>query len=261
MQASRNRFVVYVALVFALSVPFWIAGAAWKSFLPHWLPIALPASALMAFMPAGAALMLEIRRGGTSAARALLVRAFDVQRIRAAPWLATAFVFMPAVLAVAFVLQRAAGAPMDDVHVPLLMAPLMFAIFFIAAAGEEIGWQGFAYDELERRFPVLESALLIGAVWAVWHIVPYVQTGHDWSWVVWQCVVTLFLRVVTVWLYVYGGRSVFIASVFHAMTNVGMFLFPNYGSFYDPATTAVVLACVTAFMAALWGARMVQERV
>ena len=164
---------------------------------------------------------------------------------------------MPAVLLASFLVMRLSGYDLSNAQIAWSVAPLLFGLFFIAAAGEELGWQGFAFGLLEKRHTVFESALVLGAVWAAWHVVPYIQTGHDALWIVWQCVVTVFLRVVTVWLFVYGGRSVFLAIVFHAMCNVSMFLFPNYGSLYDPATAALVLAAVTAVIAAVWGPRMV----
>jgi hypothetical protein len=37
------------------------------------------------------------------------------------------------------------------------------------------------------------------------------------------------LRVIMAWLYLGSGRSVFIAILFHAMSNMSEFLFPNYG--------------------------------
>ena len=259
MPASINRaFAAFVAILFVLSVPFWFAGSLWH--LPKSIPIALPVSALMTFVPAIAACVLLFRRGGWRAVGALSARTFDVRRIRSAGWLAAAFLAMPLILTVSFLLMQLSGAQMPDAYVALAMAPAMFAVFFVGAAGEELGWQGFAFEELEKRYSVLESALILGVVWAAWHIIPFFQTGHDWAWVAWQCIVTVFLRVIAVWLYAYGGRSVFVAIVFHAMSNVSMFLFPNFGSYYDPATTAVVLAGVTAFMAAVWGPGMVKER-
>lgn len=257
---TDHKFVRYVAILFAVSVPFWIAGHYAGALLPKSLPLALPVSALMVFLPAVVALVQVWLSEGRAAAGSLLLRVFDVARVRSPLWLAAAILFMPVVLAVSFGLMTLAGYDMPNPFVPLLALPAMLALFFVAAAGEEIGWQGYAYEALERQYNVLETALLLGAVWAAWHIIPFFQTGHDWEWVVWQCIVTVFLRVVIAWLYAYGGRSVFLAIVFHTMSNASMFLFPNFGSFYDPATAAVVLACATAFLAALWGPRMVEER-
>jgi len=262
MPAQSNRaFALFVVLLLALSVPLWIVGSTVHGFLPKSIPIALPFGALMTFAPALAACVLVFAKGGWRGVGALLARTFDARRIRSAGWLAAAILGMPLVLVAAFFLMRRAGIAMPDAHVAVTMAPLLFAMFFVGAAGEELGWQGFAFEVLEKRFCVFESALILGAVWAAWHVIPYFQAGHDWQWVAWQCIVTIFLRVVIVWLYAYGGRSVFAAIVFHAMTNVAMFLFPNFGTYYDPATVAVVLAGATAIMAAVWGPVMLRERV
>jgi hypothetical protein len=47
------------------------------------------------------------------------------------------------------------------------------------------------------------------------------------------------------WMYAFGGRSLFLAVVFHAMYNTCWKLFPNSGSHFNPSVTAIVLALVT----------------
>lgn len=37
---------------------------------------------------------------------------------------------------------------------------------------EEIGWSGFATPELRKRFSILTSGLIIGAIWGLWHFLP-----------------------------------------------------------------------------------------
>jgi uncharacterized protein len=69
---------VFFLLVFFLSIPFYLLGAAGGR-----LPVVsiLPTSGLMAFMPMIAALILVYRAGGMDGAAALLKRAFDFSRI------------------------------------------------------------------------------------------------------------------------------------------------------------------------------------
>jgi len=52
------------------------------------------------------------------------------------------------------------------------------------------------------------------------------------------------LRVITVWLYVSAGESLAVAVLFHAMSNVAQFSFPNYGSHYDPFTAFLILSAI-----------------
>ncbi|NTU80298.1 MAG: CPBP family intramembrane metalloprotease [Chloroflexales bacterium] len=39
----------------------------------------------------------------------------------------------------------------------------------VTALGEEIGWRGLLVPELARRFSFTATALISGAVWAIWH--------------------------------------------------------------------------------------------
>lgn len=248
MSSTRRYFL----LVFALSVPFWILGYVVER-LP--IPINLPVSALMAFMPATAALICTAREGGRDGAAALLRRVLDFRKAGAL-WLAVAFVFMPAALFLAWLLMRLAGAPLPEPRIVLGALPIFFVMFLIGAIGEELGWQGYVYDRMEARSGALEAALVLGMIWAVWHVIPYLQTKHSAEWTAWHLLATPLSRVVTVWLYLNARRSVFAVILFHAMSNVGYYLFPNYGSHYDPfyffwIAAASVLAIVAFFGPAL----------
>ena len=250
--SSDVRLRAFFLLVFVLSVPFWLAGHA-AGDLPDLIPIDLPVSALMAFTPAAAALILAWRSGGSPEAMALLKRAGDFRRVERKRWFLAALLFMPGILTGSYLLMRAMGTPLPDPSFSLAALPVFFVMFFAAGLGEEIGWQGYAYDAMERKWKALGAALLLGAIWTGWHIIPYFQTGHGAAWVFWHCLVTVLLRVATVWIYVNGGRSVFLAALFHAMCNVAYFLFPNFGSHYEPAYTLPVLAVACAAIVALWG--------
>lgn len=224
----------FFALTAALSLPLWWLGSATGARL---LP-GLPVSGLMAFCPALAALVLA-RREGT--ARALLARLVDA-RAAGAGWLAFALVAMPAVALLAWLWKTAAGDPLPPPDLPWALAPLLFLAFLAAALGEELGWTGFVLDPLRARLGALGAALLIGAVWAVWHLVPFLQAGRAADWIAWQMLKTVAARVVMVWLHQRGGRSVFVVAVFHAASNLSWMMFPNLGSHYDPRATALIVS-------------------
>ena len=52
----------------------------------------------------------------------------------------------------------------------LLLTGLLVGIFLTLF--EEIGWSGFALPELNKRYSVLTTGLLLGAIWGVWHFLP-----------------------------------------------------------------------------------------
>ncbi len=132
----------FFALVFLLSLPFYLAGALFGR-LPPQIPVALPVSALMAFVPVTATLLLSARSGGLSAVRALLGRVFDGAR-GGLRWHAMALLLMPALMAVEYVLLRSTGVVLPPPPIAWMAAPILFAMFFVAAAGETLGWQGYA---------------------------------------------------------------------------------------------------------------------
>jgi len=51
---------------------------------------------------------------------------------------------------------------------PLLGTEIAIAI--VAPLGEEFGWRGYALPRLQTRWSPLRASLIIGLVWALWHI-------------------------------------------------------------------------------------------
>ena len=69
------------------------------------------------------------------------------------------------------------NAGMDPVLRMLIQAMVAgVTINAIVALGEELGWRGFLHHELRLAF--WPKALLIGAIWGIWHA-PIVALGHN----------------------------------------------------------------------------------
>jgi hypothetical protein len=237
---ERRSPLAFFALLFASSVPFWLAGIVAERFLPKDRPVNLPFSALMAFNPMLVALYLTYRESGGAGVKALLRKPFDYWKIQNKRWYLPIFLTMPAIMLLEYGITQWTDHPIRDSQVHFEMTPVFFAVFFVAAIGEELGWQGYVFDPLEEHWGALGAALIIGLVWAAWHIIPNYQAGHNTDWVVWQFINTVALRVLIVWLYRNTNRSVFAAVAFHAMVNVSNFLYPNYGSHYDPSIAGIL---------------------
>lgn len=248
-QRHTRSMLTYFALLFALTVPFWLAG---EGSLP--LPVNLPTSALAVFNPLIAALILIIPRSGLDGAWALIRKALDARRIPGAAWYVPALLLMPFLYGVAYALMRLLGRALPAPEISLVTAAALFALYVVAGAGEELGWTGFALEPMQRRWGALPSAITLGVLWAAWHVIPYAQAGHSTAWIVWQCVYTVALRVLIVWLYNHAGGSVLTAILLHATSNLSWSLFPNYGSHYDPFFTALVTVVAAAAAVAIgWG--------
>jgi membrane protease YdiL (CAAX protease family) len=237
----RFSLPVFFGLILALSLPFWVAGA----LVPvDKLPIKLPISALMAVNPTIAALILIWRANGSSGTKQFLKRALAVHRLRPRRWFAVSFLIMPGLLGLAYAMAVLLGYGTPNPSFPLGALAMMSIVFFIAAFAEEIGWQGYAFEPLQARWGLWGAGLRLGVVWALWHIIPFIQTGNPLWWIVWQSIYTVLFRMLIGWGYVVTDRSVFAAVLLHATSNIAAFMTPNYGSGYNPLLATLCVSAV-----------------
>ncbi|MCA9909168.1 MAG: CPBP family intramembrane metalloprotease, partial [Anaerolineae bacterium] len=238
-------------LVFLFAIPFWILGAVVE---PENLPINLPLSTFAVLAPIAAALILTYRDSGRESVYRLLRSAVDYRHIENKVWYLPIFLLMPLIAVLTYILLVALGRSLPTLQFPIGAAVVMLVVFFIGGIAEELGWQGYLFERIQLRGNALEAALIVGVVWAIWHIIPFIQTHNPPEWIAWQCGFTVGLRVLIVWVYNNTGKSLFAAVSIHAVYNLSAFLFPNLGSHYDPATTCLLTFIVVGIAVYFWGA-------
>ena len=246
--ATAPHPVRFLAWTLALAIPFHVCSVLWPA---QGLPFGLPVAVVMIVVPAMLATIFTAHEGGASRARDLWLRLADVRRIAGARWIALTLLCMPLASLAAYVAMVALGRPLPEViHSPVWQAPVLIAVFFCGAIFEEVGWTGYATEPLQRRYGVTSAGLIIGSVWALWHVPAWwLGQGHTLPWVVGQCAATIAMRLIMGHIYAAGGRSLFLAVLFHAMINTSWVLFPNDGSHYDPLVIAPILAAIAAALA------------
>ncbi|GAA2738695.1 CPBP family intramembrane glutamic endopeptidase [Actinocorallia aurantiaca] len=238
-QGSGGRSVaVFVALVVAMSVVFYLAGPLLGA-LAGTGDGTLPASALMFVCPGLAAAFLVYRRVGARGLRQWLGSTLALRAGGGAAWYAVAVLLMPLIVVTAHLLSPQGGPAAPDSVQWSLLVPLA-VVYLVSATGEELGWTGYATASLQRRYGVWGAGVLLGVVWAVWHIIPYWQAGHGPSWILWQCLFTVGFRILLVGSYDRAGASVPVVIVCHASYNVAWSLLTGSGAHYDPAATALL---------------------
>ena len=232
--------LAFFGLTFALTIPFWIIGrASGNELMPG-----LPSAALAVICPATAALILSWRLTGVAGARALLMRTIDLGRVKPKAWWILILLFSPAVSVAAFFISRNDGTGIPNPPIDILPAVMLFAIFLMGAVSEELGWTGFVLDLLQTRVGAIPAALLIGAIWAVWHYPALLQAHRSGAWIAWWTLGTISLRLFMVWLFNGTGGSVFAVVVVHATNNLCWQLFPIQGSWFDPRINGVIMGSV-----------------
>jgi membrane protease YdiL (CAAX protease family) len=168
------------------------------------------------FLAAVAVLALTVGKPGLKA----LFRSMVRWRV-ALRWWAVA-VLTPIVLTVlATALNVALGAPMPTSEElsrwpdALVTALLILCIPFIGGAWEEPGWRGYALPRLLMSRTPMAASLVLGVIWAVWHIPLFLTGDQHWS----DLVLVIFVSVVFTWLFQNALQSVLITMVLHATNN------------------------------------------
>ena len=247
--AAHRSPLKFFALVFGLSLPFWLIGAATDFRLMPGLSV----SALGAICPMAAALMLVYRENKAGGVRALLARSFDFKRIRAKRWYAPILLLMAGVNVAVYALMRWLDMPVPAPQVSVLPTLWMFGAFFVGALGEELGWSGYVTDPLQARWNALQTGVLLGVVGVLWHLVPLLIVHRSPSWIAWWCLYAVAWRILVVWLYNNTGKSVFAVALFHATLNLSWMLFPIEGSHFDMRLGGLLMMFTAAIVTLLWG--------
>ncbi len=246
---------IFFALTLMLATPFWLIGAVTAQSLPHGLGMNLPISSPMVVSPISAAIILVYREEKRAGVKRLLKSVFDLKRITHAIWYVPIILLMPLITLLSYGVMRLMGIPLPDLHIPWLMIPILFALYFIAAVGEEAGWMGYAIDPLQGRWNALGASIILGSVWAIWHIPAFVQARDTPTWIAEQCLLLVATRILMVWLYNNAGKSILAAILVHDLMNVSDALSPNYSSPYAPVIVGVVTAILAVIVTFLWGAK------
>lgn len=240
----------FFLLVFIFSVPFWVIGLLIQ--VPQESLINLPVSSLMIASPLVAALILTYKEDKSAGVKVLIKRAFYRKGIKKR-WYLPIILLMPVMMFLAYLIMLVLGMILPAPIIPLSLIVLLVLPFFVGAFAEEVGWLGYAIDPMQNRWGALKASILLGSVWALWHLLPYIQTGNGPEWIIWQSLGSLPLRILIVWLYNNTQKAILAGILFHTTINVSEFSFPNYGSHYDPFISGIIFALVAAIVTLLWG--------
>jgi len=101
----------------------------------------------------------------------------------------------------------------------LIVAAIVISTPF--QSGEEIGWRGYALPRLAARFGYAGASVILGVIWACWHLPIFFMPGADkygQSFPVYLLQVTA-LSVAAAWLYVHTKGSLLLVMLMHAAVN------------------------------------------
>lgn len=169
------------------------------------------------FGPLIAAVIVVAATEGRGGLRGLGSR-FRVRRADL-PWLAVAVLLPLGLLVPVWLLARGTGPAIPFRLGPIHLVSLLLAVLIV---GEEVGWRGFGLPYLLARRPALASSLILGAVWAFWHLPNFLLPGYPHRGLPFAAFVILLLSFSVLFTWIHGKTegSLTAALVFHAALNL-----------------------------------------
>ena len=218
-QIRRHPLVTFFLLAFGLAWVVWVpraAGAPLDTVGQAWT-----------WAPAIAALLAAALTGGRDAVRELGSR---LVRWRVGWQWYLVVILGPAVfsLMVAGIYVVLGGSWAEAAPPALLEGSLLFLPLFLLiltltdGLGEELAWRGFALPRMLTRYNALVASLVLGVIWALWHL-PLLWTEGNGMFhqPVWLLLLDVAAKsVLFTWVFLHTRGSVLIAMLFHGATNL-----------------------------------------
>ena len=258
---ERRSPLRFILLLFGLSIPLWVVGAVYNvQLFPRFNLFQLPLG-----MPAVAALLLIYGESGRTGVTALLKRTYDLRKINSPLWYFPILLIYPSVGFINYWILRLSG---NDIPPPQfsLVVLLGYSTVFLLTYGEELGLTGYLIDPLQQRYSALTSGVVLGIVWAAYHVPSFVISGYySLEWIVWHAIYIVAGRVLFVWVYDNSGKSLFSMALFHSTFGLFWILWPATGNlqkappYYDPRISAVVVMLYAAAVVLLWGPKTLAQ--
>jgi membrane protease YdiL (CAAX protease family) len=151
----------------------------------------------------------------------------------------------------------------------------LFVELTFGAISEELGWRGYALDELQSRWSALRSSLVLGLIWALWHTPAFLipglsqyEMGGIFSWPYISFILSVAMgSVLITWVYNNTGRSILVAGfLMHFSQNATLIMLGGiFDAFTMPPAYWAVMLVETAIAAGLvvffYGSRTLTERL
>ena len=245
---SRAFPLKYFVLAFAITWALWVPAAFEARGVISSLPV--PATLLGAFGPLAAAVIVTAQEGGRAGLRSLLGR---VVRWRVSPiWYGVAIVGPVLLYLTAMALNVVLGGQPPDFLALIRALPIVLAIsvymLIAVALGEEVGWRGYALPALQARFSALLSSVILGAMWALWHLPLFFNPDTLYSNLpfVLQLALQIPFAILLTWVYNSTRGSILLVMLLHAVFNAGGQLWKTIPEYSVEPSSAAEAAARTA---------------
>ncbi len=257
---SAASILTFFALAFAWSWSCWLLAPMLKA--EH--PLAATALSLTGgFGPSLAAVVVMAHGRGSAGLRGWLSRCL---RWRIGwRWVLLAFVFPVVFMGLAAAAHVALGGSLPPSpaagHAWLAAANFLLIFLLGGPLGEEFGWRGYALPALQVRWGWRSASVLLGVMWALWHLPLVFSAGSVQSHlpIGWYALSVIASSVLFAWLFKRSQGSVVPVLVLHTAVNAWSMIIPVMvqpdGSNLRPFQIVVGIQVLTAIALLLHGER------
>jgi membrane protease YdiL (CAAX protease family) len=231
----RNPVVSFVILVYVLSFPLILLLRFVD--LPF-MPILIYASwtpNIAAFLVLG---LILREKGGIRR----LISGWGKWRVRFQWYLVAISPLLMAFLIAGVNLVLGGVATGETLQLGTSLLGFLIVSIITGATGEELGWRGFLLPRLQERFTGLSASLIVGVIWAFWHLPLWFLPGYGWDIVPYWAFALATVSSSVIYTFVVNKTdgSMLMASIFHMMTNYGLNLVGTLGLLPSPGETWII---------------------
>ncbi len=222
---NENALLAYFLIAFAFTWSFHFSINLMG--IPFVMDLSSPSMALYLVGLAGplvAAVVVSALQGGGSGVRGLFAQAAKWKF--ALRWYLVAILALPAINLFNIALFYDSVPP--DMGWLVVTPVLIYGQIWVVVA-EEFGWRGFALPRLQNRYGSLGATLILGPIWALWHLPMFFTEGSPQfsenvpaSFAMYT-VIVFFISIIFTMIYNRSGGSVLACMLLHAFLNIAAF--------------------------------------
>jgi membrane protease YdiL (CAAX protease family) len=269
LSSSQEIPWAFLIITYGFSWSFWIPCA-----LLGWNFNEIPASVLFylgGLGPPLAGILLVYVTRGKDGHRDYWRRVFEVKRIGLI-WYAVILLATPILTSLALLGDILGGGSWSQYETvtpfiakPWSLIPSLALTLLFGPLPEEMGWRGYALDRLQTQHNALIASLILGLIWAIWHLPLFFIAGTYQNglgvgtrafWLFMAAIIPESILIT--WLYNNTKRSILAAVLFHTMINFTGELFTLSGR--AEIVFVLLLYITTAVVTKIWGYRTLTIR-